>query len=118
MSVYYNELDPEKAEWIRQLIKAGTVAPGEVDERSITEVEPEDLRGFKQCHFFAGIAGWSYALRLAGWPDDRPCWTGSCPCQPFSIAGKENGFADKRDLWPAWYGLIRESRPNVGELHT
>ena len=32
----------------------------------------------------AGIAGWSFALRLARWPDTRPVWTGSCPCQPFS----------------------------------
>jgi DNA (cytosine-5)-methyltransferase 1 len=66
------------------------------------------LRGFTQCHFFAGIGVWSYALRLAGWPDDRPVWTGSCPCQPFSAAGKGAGFADERHLWPAWHHLIRE----------
>lgn len=84
---YYNEVDPGAAEWLRELIRAGVIAPGIVDERSIVDVRSADLAGFTQCHFFAGIGVWSYALRLAGWPDDRPVWTGSCPCQPFSSAG-------------------------------
>jgi DNA (cytosine-5)-methyltransferase 1 len=111
MTVYYNENDPRKAAWIRESIKAGIIAPGEVDERSIKEVEPADLKGFRQCHFFAGIGAWSYALRLAGWEDDRPVWTGSCPCPSFSAAGKGKGFNDPRHLWPDWYRLIRECRP-------
>ena len=110
---YYNENDPKAAAWLRELIKHGHIAPGEVDERSIEDVEPSDLKGYTQCHFFAGIGGWSYALRLAGWPDDEPVWTGSCPCQPFSAAGKGLGFADERHLWPIWYRLIRESRPGT-----
>jgi len=109
---YYNEHDREKAAWLRELIKAGVIAPGEVDERSIEDVRPSDLDGFDQCHFFAGIGVWSYALRLAGWPDDQPVWTGSCPCQPFSAAGKGKGFADERHLWPAWFHLIEERRPD------
>jgi hypothetical protein len=100
---YYNEHDPQKAAWIRELIKAGVVAPGEVDERSIRDIRADDLKGFRQCHFFAGIAVWSYALRLAGWPDDREVWTGSCPCPSFSAAGKGQGFDDARHLWPAWW---------------
>ncbi|WP_425599092.1 DNA cytosine methyltransferase [Xanthomonas cannabis] len=48
---------------------------------------------------------------MAGWPDDRPVWTGSCPCQPFSAAGKGAGFVDERHLWPAFFHLIRECRP-------
>ena len=35
MSAYYNELDREKAAWIRELIKAQVVPEGDVDERSI-----------------------------------------------------------------------------------
>lgn len=110
-SVYYNEIDPQAAQWLRNLIAAGLIAAGDVDERSIEDVRPDDLRGYVQCHFFAGIAGWAYALDLAGWPRDRPVWTGSCPCQPFSAAGKGAGFDDQRHLWPVWFHLIKECRP-------
>jgi DNA (cytosine-5)-methyltransferase 1 len=112
VTAYYNENDPKAAAWLRELIKQGAVADGEVDERSIEDVIPEDVRGFTQCHFFAGIGGWSYALRLAGWPDSRSVWTGSCPCQPFSDAGNQKkGTADRRHLWPEFYRLISECRP-------
>jgi DNA (cytosine-5)-methyltransferase 1 len=110
---YYNENDPKAAAWLRELIKDGHIANGIVDERSIKDVQPNDLTDFTQCHFFAGIGGWSYALRLAGWPDDRPVWTGSCPCQPFSDAGQKGGTKDKRHLWPDFFRLIREYRPTT-----
>ena len=113
MAAYYNENDPLAAAWLRELITAGLIAHGEVDERSIAAVSAADVRGFVQCHFFAGIGGWSYALRLAGWSDDRSAWTGSCPCQPFSTAGNGDGENDFRDLWPAWFRLIRQCRPDV-----
>ena len=108
---YYNENDPKAAAWLRELIKAGHIAPGEVDERSIVDVKADDLKGFTQCHFFAGIAIWSAAFRLAGWPDDRPVWSGSAPCQGYSVAGKGKGTDDDRDLWPVFASLIRECRP-------
>lgn len=111
MTAYYNEIDPFAAAWLRELIKRGLIADGVVDERSITDVAPEDVREFTQCHYFAGIGGWSYALRLAGWPDDRSLWTGSCPCQPFSTAGKRKGVVDERHLWPEFYRLIKACRP-------
>lgn len=111
MSAYYNEIDPYAAQWLRNLISKNLIAPGEVDERSIEDVRPDDLVGFTQCHFFAGVGVWSYALRLAAWPDDKPVWTGSCPCHPHSnaAADKKKGFSDERDLWPVWYRLICES---------
>lgn len=112
-AAYYNEIDPYAADWLRNLIAAGHIAPGDVDERSIEDVHPDDLRPYTQCHFFAGIGVWSYALRRAGWPDDRPVWTGSCPCQPFSAAGKGTAFDDERHLWPAWHWLISQRRPPV-----
>lgn len=110
---YYNEIDPYAAAWLRNLIAAGHIAPGDVDERSIVDVRADDLRGYTQCHFFAGIGIWSYALRLAWWPDELAVWTGSCPCQPFSAAGARKGHEDERHLWPAWFRLIEESRPLV-----
>ena len=113
MTAYYNEFDPKAAAWLRELIKQGHIADGEVDERSIEDVRPDELMGYTQCHFFAGIGVWSYALRKAGWADDRQIWTGSCPCQPFSAAGKGAGFADERHLWPAFHHLISQCRPSV-----
>jgi len=111
--VYYNELDPYCCQWLRNLIAAGHLPDGEVDERSIREVSATDLRGFTACHFFAGIGGWPLALRLAGWPDDQQVWTGSCPCQPFSCAGKRGGTSDERHLWPEFHRLIGECAPPV-----
>ena len=113
MSAYYNEIEPYAAQWLRNLITAGLIADGEVDTRSIVDVQPDDLRGFDQCHFFAGIGGWAYAARLAGWPDERPLWTGSAPCQPFSVAGKGKAQEDERHLWPVFFELIRACRPPV-----
>ena len=110
---YYNEFDKKAAAWLRELIRRGLIANGDVDERSINDVRADELRGYTQCHFFAGIGGWSLALRLAGWPDDREVWTGSCPCQPFSVAGKGLGTADERHLWPVFAKLIAERKPSA-----
>ncbi len=92
---------------------AGHIPAGVVDERSITEIKPHELAGYHQQHFFAGIGGWAYALRLAGWADDRPVRTGSCPCQPFSQAGQGKGEADERHLWPIFRDLIAFGEPTV-----
>jgi DNA (cytosine-5)-methyltransferase 1 len=108
---YYNENDPRAAEWLRELIRAGLIAAGDVDDRSIVDVGAKDVAGYSQCHWFAGIGGWSYALRLAGWPDDKPVWTGSCPCQPFSVAGNRKATRDERHLWPIFARLIGECGP-------
>ncbi len=113
MTVYYNENNKNAARWLQLLIDAGLIPAGDVDDRSIEDVKPIELSGYSQCHFFAGIGGWPLALRLAGWADDRPVWTGSCPCQPFSAAGKGKGFDDERHLWPAFEWLIRNCNPAI-----
>ena len=110
MTAYYNENDPEAVAALRQLIADGVIASGEVDPRSIKDVTADDLRGFTQCHFFAGAGLWSVAARLAGWPDDRALWSASCPCQPFSSAGARLGTDDPRHLWPDLYRIVRSAR--------
>jgi DNA (cytosine-5)-methyltransferase 1 len=108
---YYNDNDSFSVKWLKALIAEGLIPKGDVDDRSITEIKPNELDGYTQCHFFAGIGGWPYALRLSGWPEDRPVWTGSCPCQPFSVAGQGKGIEDERHLWPAFRWLIAQKRP-------
>lgn len=112
-NVYYNENDKRAAAWLRELMRQNLIPKGTIDERSIHDVRGGDLRGFTQCHFFAGIGGWPLALLLALWPWDKPVWTGSCPRQPFSIAGKGRGKKDARHLWPEFFRLIGECRPAI-----
>ena len=113
MKAYYNEFDKNAAAWLRELISDGLIAPGDVDERSIIDVDYKDLEGYTQHHFFAGIGGWSYALRLAQWPDNKPVWTASLPCQPFSAAGKGLGKADERHLLPHFLELVAKCKPDT-----
>jgi DNA (cytosine-5)-methyltransferase 1 len=110
---YYNEFDKKTAAWLRELIARGHLPKGHVDDRSIVDVQPGDLAGYVQCHFFAGIGGWPYALQLAGWPANEPIWTASLPCQPFSVAGKQRGFDDDRHLWPHFGELAWARKPPV-----
>jgi len=113
MTAYYNEFDPDAAAWLRELIADGLIAPGDVDERAIIDVSANDIKGYGQCHWFAGIGGWSYALRLADWPDDKPVWTASLPCQPFSTAGKQLGKQDERHLLPYFLELVKKCKPDT-----
>ena len=108
---FYNEIDPFPARWLQNLMDIDLIPEGTIDRRSIEDLAPGDTSPIS--HFFAGIGGWPYALRLAGWSDTRPVWTGSCPCQPFSTAGRGKGFKDPRHLWPAWFELIRKCRPPI-----
>ena len=112
LRAYYNEIDPYAAQWIRDLMAEGWITKGDVDERSIEDVRPNDLAGYDRLHFFAGVAVWDYALNQAGWGRSE-IWTGSCPCQPFSTAGKGAGFADERHLWPHFHWLIEQCRPPI-----
>lgn len=116
-TAFYNDNDSYAAQWTRNLIAAGEIAAGVVDERSIRDLQPADVATYRQCHFFSGIGVWSRALRDAGWPDHANVWSGSAPCQPLSQAGQRRGFADERHLWPEWFRLIAACRPAlvVGE---
>jgi DNA (cytosine-5)-methyltransferase 1 len=109
--ILYNDIEPYVCEWVENLCAAGELPAGDVWCESIKELDHERLRPYTQAHFFNGIGGWPLALKLAGWPPARPVWTGSCPCQPFSQAGKGQGADDPRHLWPDWFALIRDCRP-------
>lgn len=112
-TAYYNDDDPYVARWLRNLLAAEAIMDGVVDERSILEVRGSDVGQFAHCHWFAGIAGWARALQLAEWPTERPVWTASVPCQPFSDAGQRRAGEDDRHLWPALASLIDACRPPV-----
>lgn len=109
---FYNDTDAYCCAWLSNLMDAGLITPGVISDKSIHDLTPDDVSGFNRVHAFAGIAGWELALQLAGW-GERECWTGSCPCQPFSAAGKGKASSDERHLWPIWFELIRSVRPAV-----
>lgn len=113
MRVYYNEFDVKKAASLKALMDDGFITNGDIDTRPIQEVRPDDLRHYDRCHFFAGIGLWDYALNLTRWPENLRVWTGSCPCQPFSAAGRKKGKSDDRHLWPFWFSLIQKCQPPV-----
>lgn len=110
---YYNDIDKNAAAWTRQLITDKLIPDGVMDCKSITEIKPDELNGYTQCHFFKGISGWARALDLAHWPSTRPVWCASLPCQPFSCAGKGEGVNDERHLWPVFFNLVKSCRPVV-----
>lgn len=106
----YIEIDAYCRDWLRNLIAADLICPGDV-VGDILDVRPRDLDRYNQVHAFAGIGIWSGAFRDAGIKDTDYAWSGSCPCQPFSAAGQRGGFADERHLWPAFFHLIEQCRP-------
>lgn len=116
MKAFYNDIEPYAVNWLQNLALIGEISPGDVSGASITELEAWQLVQYDQAHFFCGIGGWPLALRLAGYPNLK-CWTGSCPCQPFSGAnvahGGGKGTSDPRHLFPAWFSLIQSCRPSL-----
>lgn len=111
MSTLYNDFNNDSVAWLRQLIENGDISDGEVVGGDFRELNADELREYKTVHLFAGVGGWDYALRLAGW--SGPVWTASLPCQPFSPAGKGKGKDDDRHLLPDFLDLVAKCRPNV-----
>ncbi len=111
-AILFTDIDPFVCAWLRDLIRKEHLA-GDVLEADVRSLRVEDLRAYRRVHLFAGIGGWELALELAGWPDDLRVLTGSCPCQPFSVAGRRKGNEDERHLWPHMRRIVAELRPPV-----
>jgi len=109
----YVDIDEFVVDWLDNLQRNDLLQAGHAVVMDITKARPWMFHSYTQVHLFAGIGGWPLALRMAGWPDDEPVWTGSPPCQPFSNAEKRKGMDDERHLWPAFFDLVRECRPPV-----
>ncbi len=138
MAAIYNDTERFACDWLQHLMDAGLIMPGKIDDRSIADLSPDDLTGYERVHLFAGVGGWDLALQLAYWREG-PVWTCSCPCPPFSQAGKRQScqrcaganlvwcprrtgycicadcghawLADGRHLWPEAWRLIARCRP-------
>jgi len=111
--VYYNDFNRGASRWLRKLVSRGLLPRGTVDSRSILHVKAEELANFRQCHFFAGIGGWPYALNTLLVLDPKlRIWTGSPPCQPFSEIGAGLGKDDPRHLAPHFASLIQKGKPD------
>ena len=54
-----------------------------------------------------------YAERYRGLVD---VVSGGFPCQPFSVAGRQLGADDPRNMWPATLGVLRAVRPRFAFL--
>lgn len=119
MKLYYNENDPFCVEWLKNLMINGLIPRGVIDNRDIKEVRPKDIKEFDQCHFFAGIGGWAIALKDFDFSNThKKVWTGSVPCQPFSVMSSnfkniEERKRDERNLWPYFFQLIQKRRPAI-----
>ena len=117
---YYNDIDPVACAVVEKMIEAALIPDGNVECKSITDIEPEDISDYGAVHMFCGIGLWPLALRQAGWPDpsegipNSQVWTGSPPCQPFSVASTSKlGFNDERHLSPQFERLIKAVNPTT-----
>lgn len=113
MQALYNDNDRFCCDWLSNLMDAGHITPGKIDDRSIADFRPQDLKGYDVVHFFAGIGGWDAALQISKAQWRGQLWTGSCPCQPFSTAGKGKAADDQRHLWPTWFSLVKKCHPAI-----
>ena len=111
MKRLYVEIDAKACAWMDELIKDGSLPPGDVWCRDLTTITADEVSGYDERHWCAGIGVWAAALEMAGW--QGPCDTVSLPCQPFSCAGKQKGKDDERHLWPAFFEILRELRAPV-----
>lgn len=112
--VLYTDINPVNMDWIRYLVKEQLLPDGDCVRCDMKDFDYDLLDYYPQCHFFAGIGGWPYALAIANVPTDWKVWTGSCPCQPFSNSSiHQKGIDDDRHLWPFFKEAIAYGKPAI-----
>jgi len=116
LPAYYSEIDPFAAAWLRELIKAGHIAPGDVDERSIVEVRPDDLTGYTQVRLrvnkqgTSGAAASKLILRYKAAPFTQTVANYSdIGASEVSVATNVNGTF----LETAWINLVAGAKADV-----
>ena len=91
------------------------------DVRSFCEIDPYCQRvlakHWPNVYIHDDIKTYEYATYEMVRGRGPVLFAGGFPCQPFSQAGKRKGIADDRNLWPEYFRIIREARPDyvVGE---
>lgn len=97
---YYNDSEKFVCRWLENLIMFGHIPNGIVDCRPIQEITPNDLKGFTQCHFFAGIGGGASPLNSRGGQKIDRSGPAPAPANRSPSQGNKKGSPI-----PATYGL-------------
>ncbi|MFF2858428.1 DNA cytosine methyltransferase [Streptomyces rubiginosohelvolus] len=91
------EIDPHAVETLRANVEGNDDWAGcTVKQADLTTLDPKDLR-----------------LELGLEPGDLDLLAGGVPCPPFSVAGKQLGPDDERDLFPTMLNLVDELEPKA-----
>lgn len=62
---------------------------------------------------FGGEDGDVTQVRWSRYRNEADLVHGGPPCQPFSVAGRQRGSDDSRDMWPEFVRCILETRPRA-----
>ncbi|MGW4837721.1 DNA cytosine methyltransferase [Streptomyces globisporus] len=91
------EIDPHAVETLRANVEGNDDWEGcTVKQADLTTLDPKGLR-----------------LELGLEPGDLDLLAGGVPCPPFSVAGKQLGPDDERDLFPTMLNLVDELEPKA-----
>lgn len=112
-STYYNEIDANCLSVLEKHISDGWINPGYIDRRSIVDVGVDDVRNYREAHFFAGIGGFALGFARAAAQTNAVVWSGGFPCQDLSLAGRRKGLVGERSgLYFEFHRLIAGVLPD------
>lgn len=76
-----------------------------------SEIEGFCLQVLDKCFPNVPKYGNIYGINAKEYRGNVDVVAGGFPCQPFSVAGHQQGEEDNRFLWPEMYRIIRECKP-------